>query len=149
MKIIPILIITILLLSVSGLALSQEEALEIFEDPEIIEKYFEDLKDLFNNKLDQIPGFIKTIIGNERINIYINNENNINLHAILIDKEIQEIGKDHLDDPTLNIYVNSEILSSLITGELDIGEAINNKDITYQGVTFWNKIKYGLVNLFV
>jgi hypothetical protein len=149
MKKIAILAILMLLLAAPCLSLSTEEAIRVLETPASAERYFEEIKTQFNTNLDQVPGFIKMIIGDEKINFYITNSETHKFNAVMENAKIESLDNEHLEDPTLNVYVEKEVIPKLISGELNIKEALGNGEVRYEAATVWNKIVYGFAGLFI
>lgn len=106
----------------------------------------EDLVKAYNNNLDKVPGFAKKIFGNEKINVYIDGE----IFAGFAGEggKITEYKKEGIEKPTLRIYTTSETIGHLVAGEKTLLEAVKDKSITYEGVGFFSKIKFGFIKIF-
>lgn len=106
----------------------------------------EELKTTYNANLDKVPGMVKKIIGNEKINLHFTplagSERTI---AIRTKKaKIIEIGEIPYGKPTLNIYLTEKTVNRLKNKEITIEQAIRTKEITYKARRFRTKIKSGI-----
>lgn len=107
------------------------------------EENLETIKDLYNANLQRIP-FVASLFRNERINLYIGGD--MNFSFITEDGRIETIAKGQLGDPTVNIYTDVETVEELLEGEMTFTEALKEGKIGYEGVGFFNSIKYGLAD---
>ncbi|MBI2005541.1 MAG: hypothetical protein HYS80_02140 [Candidatus Aenigmarchaeota archaeon] len=106
----------------------------------------EELVKTYNVNLENVPGFVKSTFGNERIDVYIDGEQFVGL--VGKDGNITEYKKGGVDKPTMKIFTTSETIDHLIEGEKTLLEAVKDKSIQYEGVGFINKIKFGFIKIF-
>ena len=92
--------------------------------------------------LEGIP--MGDMFANERINIYVDNQPAASI--IIVDGIIEEVG-GVIEDPSMNMYLDSEIIDRMISGGLEFVEALLNGDIKYEGVGFFNAIKVFFANI--
>ena len=94
-----------------------------------------------------MPQPFKSVFGNERINIYIDD---LNMNAVTAEGKLIALQEGLLDDPTMNLYSTeatiNKILNSENAGE-DLQNALDNKEITYSGVGTGKKIKLFFVKI--
>lgn len=126
-------------LSLSGMAYAHGEL-----DLESLD--LEKLVATYNDNLDKVPGFVKNIFGNEKINLYIDGELFLGLAGE--GGKIVEYKKGGVDKPTMNVYTTSDTIDKLIDEDKNLLEAVKDKSIQYQGVGFINKIKFGIIKIF-
>lgn len=100
----------------------------------------------YNDNLDKVPGFVKIIFGNERINLYIDGEVFVGLAGEK--SEIVEYEKGGVSKPTMNVYTTSDTIDKLIDGNTTLLDAVKDKNINYEGIGFFGKIKFGFIKIF-
>ena len=106
----------------------------------------EKLVSVYNENLDKVPGFVKGVFGNERIDVYIDGQKFVGL--VGENGNITEYKKGGIDKPTMKIYTTSETIGHLLENEKTLLEAVKDKSIQYEGVGFVNKIKFGFIKIF-
>ncbi len=106
----------------------------------------EKLVEAYNQNLEKVPGFVKNIFGNERINLYIDGEIFVGLSGKK--GEIVEYEKGGIIKPTMNIYTTGDTIDKLIDGNTTLLDAVKDKSINYEGVGFFGKIKFGVIKIF-
>ncbi len=108
------------------------------EKKEEISKLFlskiKEFKDEANKKIEELPWIGRVLIGDERINFYIDN---ISTGIELEDGFIKDIG-EKFEKPTLIIRIPEKAIIEFATKE-DI--EILKKNIEVEAVRFWTKIK--------
>ncbi len=101
------------------------------------------IKDFYNNNINSYPE-VAGLFANERLNLYIEGYGVIGV--VTEDSEIKEISEGELADPTVNIRSDSETIEGIVGGEVSIIEAIKDGRITYEGVGFFNMLKFTFAN---
>jgi len=100
-----------------------------------------------------LPGPMAFLFGNEEINIHIENGEITNTIGIVTeDKMLKSITLSEVTDPSLNVYTTEETIVNIVTSSdpaQKLGNALNNEDITYNAVGFFNKIKFAILDMFV
>lgn len=94
----------------------------------------------------ELPAVFRSLFKNERINVYISNDYVVG--AIVEDGKITTAEEGALEDPTIEVDVSRHVFEDMKDETFDIKESLNNGDIQYEGVGFWNKIRiniYGFV----
>jgi hypothetical protein len=86
------------------------------------------------------------LFSDERMNYHI--EGMGEAHVILKNEEIDSYGLGHLDEPTMNIYTDSGVVSQIYGGSLSINQALKDESIRMEGVGFFNSLKVGIHNFF-
>jgi hypothetical protein len=121
-------------------------------DPEYDEMTteLEDYVGTYNLNIENVPRFIKTIVGSERINLFIIvGGRRVVKYGLVSEKaKITDIEVGGLDNPTIKAYTNKKTFYN-ITGSSDpsaaFKEALDSKNLTYRGVKFLNKLKTGFL----
>ncbi|MBN1385556.1 hypothetical protein JW968_01100 [Candidatus Woesearchaeota archaeon] len=103
----------------------------------------EEIKQLYNNNLGQIPGFAK-LFADERINLQIMDDGSF--FILTQDGLIIDIIPEPSPDPTMLIFTDANTVNSLLSKEMGIEEALEQGLISYEGATFKNKIKVAIVD---
>ena len=106
----------------------------------------ETLVKTYNENLGKVPDFVKSIFGNERIDLYVDGEKFAGLAGQ--NGNITEYKKGGIDKPTMKIYTSSETIGHLVNNEKSLLESIKDKSIQYEGVGFAKKIKFGFIKIF-
>lgn len=110
---------------------------------------FEDLKQqvgIYNQNVGGIP-FIKSLIGEERINCEISLDDETMLTiGIKTDKDAKVISleKGEISDPTVNAYTTEDAVRNIMNSEDPVSafqDALNTGKIKFEGVGLGNKIK--------
>mgnify|MGYP006284777133 FL=1 len=105
------------------------------------------LKDNYNNNYEA-PGIVKSLFGNEKINLYIT-DINATFKVTTEKAKITELEEGILEDHTLDVYTTEESIKKVIESDEPFEEliaSIENKDITYKAATLISKIKYGIAS---
>ncbi|MBI3032947.1 hypothetical protein HYY69_05710 [Candidatus Woesearchaeota archaeon] len=111
-------------------------------------------KATYNENLDKIPSFIKTIIDNEKVNIVLddNNDGLTKLKLETKDDQIISFEKGTFDEPSLIIYSDLKTLQEIKESEKIVSaieEALDNEKIVYESIDWSTKIKTGTAGFFV
>ncbi len=89
--------------------------------------------------------FVSDIFGSERINLYLGEDE---FHVITENGELTEAGRGWLEDNTMNIYIESEVIRKLSEEgsepQVVIMNALGEGKITYEGVGFFGSLKSGM-----
>jgi hypothetical protein len=114
-----------------------------------IDEEIQKLKDFSG---EELPGIAGKLFGNERINLYItNNEGEeIIVGIITEDKKFKDILNEEVENPTLIAYTDEAILRDIGNSEDVLGSfenALSEKRITYKAVGLGNKIKFGFLRV--
>ncbi|HIJ04732.1 hypothetical protein J4424_04505 [Candidatus Woesearchaeota archaeon] len=91
-----------------------------------------------------LPGILKTVVGNVRVNIYF--ENDYVMGIVLEDTKVVEIQNEEIANPTFEVYVSDKVFEKINTGEEpNIKTTLKDKDITYKGLGFKGKMKSAIL----
>ncbi len=107
----------------------------------------------FNNNTDQLPGVAKSLIGDQRINVYLNNSGTQEEIGIVMDgTEIDTTDTSRVENATLEVWVQSETIEEIATSQTpaeDLRQKINSGEIRYEVKGFVNQIKFGVLEMFL
>lgn len=121
-----------------------------------IEKEAEKIKTVFNDNIDQVPGIVITLFGDEQINVHVSDVKEISQGSDVIlgvsmqDGLIESVKEGELENPTMNAYLTEETLLELLWSTdpfNDLSIALDEGKVTYKAVTFGGKIKYGIAGV--
>ncbi len=123
---------------------------------EILGRELSQLKNEYNNNLDNMPSIVKSLVGNERINAYLDTTNKqIIIGVVTKDARILELKLNGIEDPTLNIYVSENTIQKLENQEITIQQALDSGEIKLESqrirtsIKLWfTKTTMGIVNWF-
>lgn len=117
-------------------------------DSKLESKELTKLKDLYNENVKYVPSIIKTLFGNEDINVYIYmSDGSERLVGIVMRKGLIKDLNTGLAEPTMNAYTSEETINKIADGELNIVDALNNGDIQYKSLTIKTSLKTGVAKL--
>lgn len=107
--------------------------------------------DSYNENIGQVPGFVKTMFGNERINAALTLDNgSIESFGIITEKgKIAHIQKGFIDNPSLFVKTDEAVINGLIKSDNQLAylrNAINTKAIEYRAVKIKTKVKTAAAN---
>ncbi len=96
--------------------------------------------------LDGMPEEVKGIIGNEKVNIYIDGIDRP-LYAALSEGKLVDAGIGARDEATMRIDTDTATLEKIVGGEKTFQEALKDGSIRYSGLGFVNSVKFAIINL--
>lgn len=144
-KIMTAILMVVLLIAIfPGASLAQQE--------EAAGSYFAELEgyvDLYNSNLDNIPGIVKRLFSNERINFHIALSEGEEIIGVSTSKtcEIMEFVEGALETPTLRVYIEGEIIDDVRANPTQEKALAAINSVRIEGVGFFNKLKVAFVNL--
>lgn len=94
-------------------------------------------------KIGAVP-IISGLFADERINFYLDGEE---YHAITAEGELVEADAGAIEDPTVEVFSDTETVELILDGELGLEEALEDGRIRVEGVGFANSVKFGFVNV--
>lgn len=111
-------------------------------------------EDTANQHTDELPQWIKDLVGDENINVYINQGQNdsFNLSIQMDGLKVQNMTDTALENPDIEVWTSTEVIQNITESEDPVGdmqEAINNDEINYEANDTWTKIKLFFADLFI
>ena len=130
---------------------------EGFEEADKEKPLFELLREyvpVYNENVDNLPGFIKRISGNERINleIVLENGSTLRIGVVTEDGRITEFSKGRISEPTVKAWTGEEVARRIINSEDPMSTGINALkmgEIKYSGVGFRKSLKVFAVKIVI
>ncbi|MFB6115912.1 MAG: hypothetical protein ABEK10_00210 [Candidatus Nanosalina sp.] len=118
-----------------------------------------ELKQKYNARSDQIPGFVGSIIGDQTITV---NLTGLETGEKLLKKDIigvktngvktEEIQWGAMKNPTLKVWIDESDVQKLTQSknpQKALKEMLKTQEIRYETYTLGNKIKMGIMQLFL
>lgn len=125
--------------------LSEQALYELLSESDLFGLMVEK-KDWYNNNTHLVPGFIRSIAGNARINLEVGMSDGSSLDVYMVTENayITEFEKGRLNDATIRAKTSEEVVRRIIQSDDPIKEtenALKAGEITYSGVGFVNQVK--------
>jgi putative sterol carrier protein len=121
----------------SAPGLDQEETTAL--QKEILLENLDNIKADYNSGNINMFESVSSLLKNEQIEITL--EDGATLILITVDGEMTEFYEGSYDDLSFKVTMSDEVFVELADGELDLENALKNKEITLQGVGFLNNLK--------
>ena len=117
--------------------------------------FLSEFKTEYNNNMDKVPGWGKSILGSEKLNVTLFLEDNsvINIGIIFNNGAIVEMRQARLKNPTINLFVTEKEIKYVLEAKgykerLERLKLRYDQDkINFQYVTFRTKVKFGTVGM--
>ncbi|MDY6774406.1 MAG: hypothetical protein SVS85_04360 [Candidatus Nanohaloarchaea archaeon] len=144
--------LVVLMLAVS-MASAETVALPDSLDVKKDEVDLDRVKKVFNANSDQVPGFVASLVGGQRINLYLEGENYSKTVKIDMDGvEMDAIEKGEWGSPSLEVWVSVEDVNRLLASERPLQELramLENGEIRYREHGLINSIRFLFLELFL
>lgn len=111
---------------------------------------FSEYRDEINSQTSELPGFVKTLIGDQRINIYFE-DSDLTLGVVMNGVNVAEIKEQSIQNPTLEVWISEGDIEAVANSETPQAELISrlkNKDIRYKVHGAFNQLKFFFVKIF-
>ncbi|PIN87803.1 hypothetical protein COV12_01835 [Candidatus Woesearchaeota archaeon CG10_big_fil_rev_8_21_14_0_10_32_24] len=98
-----------------------------------------------------IPKPFDKLFGNERININIK-DTELVIGLVTENGKVTQVTTTAVENPSLNIYVSEAFIQKMASSSnpmIALKEGIETKEVTYNAVGFFNKLKFGVSSFFV
>jgi hypothetical protein len=108
--------------------------------PEMLEM----VRQMYNQNINSVPQ-VRDMLANERINFHIEDlgcAGIVNQDGVML-----SIESGCLEDPSMNMYSDMGTLNDIMLGELDPVDALKEGRIRYEGVGFFNWIRFAFTNM--
>lgn len=109
------------------------------------------LADRYNNNTGAVPGALRALIADERINVHITGtDGNTTIGAVMDDIRIAEMRAGGVDNATVTFTMSETTLASIVNAESPPRAAVaalNSGAIRYEVVGLWNSIVYGVMSV--
>ncbi len=122
-KLVFAIMVTGLAASTAALTLPEEDELDQF-------------KEAYNNQTEEVPGFVGSIVGGERVNFKLEVDgSNKTLGAVFDGVEIENISRSGIEDPTLVVWTDNQTVSTVLESEevySALRQGLEEDDIDYE-----------------
>lgn len=113
-----------------------------------------DYKEIANNHSDELPDFVKDLVGDQDINIYIdrNQSESYNLSFQINGTEIETIDNQSIEQADLEVWTSTEIIQNISESDQPVEQmrtAIDEEEIEYQANDTWTRIKVFFAETFM
>lgn len=119
-------------------SLTEDEKVTIQKD--ILISQLDAIKEDYNSKDQDIPKPLKRFLKDIKINIYLDGDYKIGL--VIKDAKIETLQSGEIEDSDMKLYVKDQVFKDMNNNVFYAKKSLNNGDITFEGVGFFNKIKF-------
>lgn len=103
-------------------------------------------KDSFNSANDQLPGFVQSLVGDQRVNVVIRSESSedIEIGAVMNGTRIQRLENHTVEDPTLSVKTDRKTVQDIYDSRNPfetVKKKIENDRIQYEAHGFFNQVQ--------
>lgn len=104
---------------------------------------------VINNQTDNAPPFLSGLVGNQTVNMNIENSDgtDITAGAKIEGLVVTEMQAEGYENATIEITTDQETVDTIAESNNPVGTAItefNDGDIEYEAEGFWNKLKLSI-----
>lgn len=134
-KLVTLLFVALFAFSASAVTLSQVQQ----------------LGDSYNAQVEEAPGFLKNLVGDQLINLNVETSNQT-FSVNMTGASIAEISNESFEQPTLEIWIEDSDIETVSNSTEPLQKTsgmLKNGTIEYQAHGFVNSLKFSLVELFI
>lgn len=100
----------------------------------------------YNLNLENVPNFVKSLFGNERINLTIARQDGsvVSLGLVTRDGRMEMLGTEELDDYTMDVQAPEAAIEAITSADdqpARLKQALDTGEIRYQARTFKTAVK--------
>jgi hypothetical protein len=111
---------------------------------EITQEQLELVRRLYNENIGSVPQ-VRDLLANERINFHVEGMGCVAI--VNRDGVMESIEPGEMPDPTMNMYTDVETLEDIMTGETEPLDALKEGRIWYEGVGFFNWLRFAFAGM--
>ncbi|AIF69245.1 hypothetical protein PAP_04150 [Palaeococcus pacificus DY20341] len=142
-----------LMISTGGINELEPELIEVVEEQTLFDLLREYVP-IYNENADNLPGFIKRIAGNERIDLEITleNESILTIGVVTENGRIVEFSKGKISEPTMRAWTSEDVARRIINSEDPVSTGVNALkmgEIRYSGVGFRRTLRVFAVKIVI
>lgn len=124
----------------------------VFAQEQDVFKELQSLKDVYNENVDKVPGVLKSLFGNERMNVYIEYQEGDDLILGVVTKngKVVELKKGEISEPTMKVTLKASLIKSVFASQdpaKEFLDAFNRGEIAYEAYSTTKKIKLFFVKI--
>lgn len=105
----------------------------------------EELKEQYNSQSGEVPSFVGSIVGGERVNFRLEtNSTNETVGVAFEGKEISNISAEGFEDPTLKVWTEEETITTVLESQdkySTLEQKLDENEIQYQATTTGSTVK--------
>ncbi|MBI5797923.1 hypothetical protein HZA98_03400 [Candidatus Woesearchaeota archaeon] len=132
------------LLAIDATGLTDQQIIDA-QKQQIIDN-LDKIKDAYNQNPPNLPSMAISMFSDATINIDMGGKD---LSVVMKDAKIESISQGKNDKAGLQVIIKDKVFEEQNKGTFDPKTALKNKDITFSGIGFFNKIKFGSLGLIV
>ncbi len=102
------------------------------------------VRQLYNDNIGAVPQ-VRDLLANERINFHVEGMGCVAI--VNRDGVMQSIEPGEMPDPTMNMYTDMETMENIMLGETEPLDALKEGRIWYEGVGFFNWLRFAFAGL--
>ena len=107
--------------------------------------------ELYNGNIDRAPGFVKSLFGDQELNVHIAMDDGSQLFFGLQTEDAVIVSSNEgFEEPTMKVYTSESAINSIANAESPADElqaALDDGRIEFEGVTFGSKVKLFIMNI--
>ena len=116
-------------------------------DPDSLFQFMDRGSAEINKYNDQVPSFLKSLFGNERITgtIYLSSGDALIVGAVTQDGKVTYFQRGEITDPTLRVFTDESVIRKIMSAPdpaMATKAALDSREIRYEAVTLTGKVKY-------
>lgn len=121
---------------------------------ELNEGNLSEYKETANQHTDELPDFVKDLVGDQDINVYIdrNQSESHNISLQMNNTKVEEIQNQSLQQPDLEVWTSNDVMENISESEQPVQQmqtAIDNEEIRYEANDTWTKVKIFFAETFM
>ncbi|MBD3313133.1 hypothetical protein GF345_01695 [Candidatus Woesearchaeota archaeon] len=122
--------------------------------PDILDQYIEnpnELKSLFGKTSGEIPGWLRSMFGNERVNATVIRMDGSKVNMAVTTKKgmLSDVSIGEMQDPTMQVQMSEDTIKRIYESENpvdDIEDALETEEIKYDTQRLTSAVKMGILN---
>lgn len=139
-------ILGILLVTLSTAGAGASEPVRVAQSPSAAQIDIEAAATQFNNNTAALPGFVKTLIGDQRINLHLTVDGeNRTIGIVMEGIQIKNTSEQPLDSPSLEVWLSEQAIADIMQSNSPIEEfsaKLQSGEISYQVNGTGNKVLF-------
>jgi len=108
----------------------------------------------YNQNIDKVPNFVKTVCGNEKIKAVVTRDNGSKVVLSIETNKavITQLTDKEFDSYTLEVYCSEKTINDIISSDDQVSslkKALDSKEIVYKSLRLKTSIKTGISRVFL
>lgn len=109
----------------------------------------DELATLYNGNADRVPGLVRSLVADERINVHIALDGENRTVGIVMDGiRIDTMAEGGVENATLELYTDRDTVEEIAAAERPpraVVDALNDGRIRYEATGLWKTVAFGIV----